>query len=153
LHRAHALTTELGRPAGRFALQAAIAAEHAVARSAEHTNWPRLATLYAILAERYPSPIVQLNRAVGVAMADGPAAGLALVEDLAGTGDVDGYYLLHAVRGDLLDRVGRRDEALAEFERAAGLTANLTEQQLLRDRIARCRAVGADGLPSGRDGR
>jgi len=153
LHRAHALTTELGRPAGRFALQAAIAAEHAVARSAEHTNWPRLATLYAILAERYPSPIVQLNRAVGVAMADGPAAGLALVEDLAGTGDVDGYYLLHAVRGDLLDRVGRRDEALAEFERASGLTANLTEQQLLRDRIARCRAVGADGLPSGRDGR
>jgi predicted RNA polymerase sigma factor len=140
LQRAHTLNTRRGQPPGRFALQAAIAAEHAIARSAEHTNWPRLATLYTILAARYPSPVVRLNQAVAVAMANGPSAGLALVEDVAAGGDVDGSHLLHAVRGDLLARLGRRDEASAEFERAATLTANLIEQRLLRERASQCKA-------------
>ena len=144
LHRAHALNTRLDRAPGRFALQAAIAAEHAIARSVHHTNWSRLARLYGILAARYPSPVVQLNRAVAVAMTDGPGAGLDLVEELAAGGDVDGYYLLHAVRGDLLTRLGRYDEALGEFERASTLTANLTERRLLQERIARGRDDRAD---------
>jgi RNA polymerase sigma factor (sigma-70 family) len=136
LQCAHALNTRRGQPPGRFALQAAIAAEHAVARSAEHTNWPRLATLYTILASRYPSPVVRLNQAVAVAMANGPSAGLALVDEVAAGGGVDGYHLLHAVRGDLLARLGRLDEASAEFEVAATLTANATEQRLLSERAA-----------------
>jgi RNA polymerase sigma factor (sigma-70 family) len=140
LQLAHALNTRRGQPPGRFALQAAIAAEHAIARSAEHTNWPRLATLYTILATRYPSPIVRLNQAVAVAMANGPSAGLALVDDIAASGDVDGYHLLHAVRGDLLARLGRHDEASVEFERAATLTANVIEQRWLRERVSQCKA-------------
>jgi predicted RNA polymerase sigma factor len=138
LRRAHTLNTRLGQPPGRFALQAAIAAEHSIARSAEHTNWTRLATLYTILVRRYPSPVVQLNRAVAVAMARGPSAGLALVEGLAASGDLRSYHLLHAVRGDLLARLGRHDEASAEFEQAATLTANAIEQHLL---TARSRAT------------
>ena len=140
LHQAHALSTRLGRQPGRFALQAAIAAEHALARSPGQTSWRRLAALYAVLAARFPSPVVQLNRAVALAMAEGPDAGLALLEQVATTGDLDGYHLLHAVRGDLLARLGRPGEASAEFERAATLTANTAEQRLLR-----ARAVRGDG--------
>lgn len=144
LQRAHEVSARLGQPPGRFALQAAIAAEHALARSAEHTNWPRLATLYTILAGRFPSPIVQLNRAVALAMAEGPGSGLALVDEVAATGELDGYHLLHAVRGDLLARLDRLDEAVAEFERASTLTANSTEQRLLRERITQCRRRRGD---------
>jgi RNA polymerase sigma factor (sigma-70 family) len=136
LQRAHALSAQHGRPYGRFALQAAIAAEHAIARTPDHTNWPRLARLYAILAARFPSPVVQLNRVVAVGMAAGPAAGLALADELAATGALDGYHLLHAVRADLLTRLGRFDEAEAAFRRAAARTANTAEQRLLQDRAA-----------------
>lgn len=139
LQRAHALNNRSGQPPGRFALQAAIAAEHAIARSSEHTNWQRLARLYTILASRFPSPVVQLNWAVALAMAEGPNAGLTLVEQIAAGGKLDGYHLLPAVRGDLLARLGRLDQASAEFERASTLTANTTEQRLLRDRATRCR--------------
>jgi RNA polymerase sigma factor (sigma-70 family) len=138
LQVAHTLNTGSGQPPGRFALQAAIAAEHAIARSAEHTNWQRLARLYAILATRFPAPVVQLNRAVALAMAEEPSAGLALVEQIAADGKLDGYYLLPAVRGDLLARLGRLDQAAAEFERSSTLTANTTEQRLLRERAKRC---------------
>ena len=93
-----------------------------------------------MLADRFPSPVVQLNRAVALAMAEGPDAGLALLEQVATTGDLDGYHLRHAVRGDLLVRLGRPGEASAEFERAATLTANTAEQRLLR-----ARAVRGDG--------
>lgn len=139
LRHAHTLNARSGQPPGRFALQAAIAAEHAIARSSEQTNWERLAELYAILAARFPSPVVQLNRAVALAMAEGPRAGLALVEEIAAGGKLDSYHLLYAVRGDLLARLGRIDDACAEFERASTLTANTTEQQLLRHRIFQSR--------------
>lgn len=136
LQRAHELNAGPGRPPGRFALQAAIAAEHAIARTPDHTNWTRLARLYAILAARFPSPVVQLNRVVAVGMAAGPGAGLALADELAATGALDGYHLLHAVRADLLTRLGRFDEAEAAFRRAAARTANTAEQRLLQDRAA-----------------
>lgn len=142
LQRAHTLNTRLGNPPGRFALQAAIAAEHAIARTPEHTNWTRLARLYAVLAERFPSPVVQLNRAVAVAMAEGPGRALALLENVADHGQLEHYHLLHAVRGDLLARLDRFDEASTEFGRAAALTANASEQRLLRERAAGCDAKG-----------
>jgi RNA polymerase sigma factor (sigma-70 family) len=128
----------LGGASGRYALQAAIAACHARARTAEETDWARIAALYARLAEVAPSPVVELNRAVAVGMAVGPSAGLALVEALMKEPSLQGYHLLPAVRGDLLEKLGRRDEARAEFERSAALTRNAPERALLRRRAEAC---------------
>ncbi|WP_030453638.1 RNA polymerase sigma factor [Herbidospora cretacea] len=116
---------------GPYALQAAIAACHARAGTAEATDWRRIAGLYDRLAEQVPSPVVELNRAVALAMAYGPAAGLALVDELADEPALRGYHLLPSVRGDLLARLGRDEEARAEFRRAAGLTRNERERALL----------------------
>jgi RNA polymerase sigma factor (sigma-70 family) len=130
----------LGGVRGPYALQAAIAACHARARTAEATDWRRIAELYAALAALTPSPVVELNRAVAVAMAFGPQAGLDLVDALADEPSLRAYHLLPSVRGDLLARLGRHDEARPEFERAAGLTRNARERDLLLDRA---RASGA----------
>jgi RNA polymerase sigma factor (sigma-70 family) len=134
----------LGGAAGPYALQAAIAACHARARTADQTDWARIASLYEVLAEQAPSPIVELNRAVAVGMAEGPAAGLALVDALAAEPALKGYHLLPSVRGDLLAKLGRAAEAKGEFERAATLTRNARERSLLLERAARC----ADALPA-----
>ncbi len=134
LERAEAL----GGALGPYALQAAIAACHARARTAEETDWARIAGLYDALARLTPSPVVELNRAVAVAMAFGPAAGLALVDGLTSQPALQGYHLLPSVRGDLLAKLGRLDEARAEFERAAALTRNARERELLLDRAAAC---------------
>lgn len=120
--------------AGSYALQAAIAACHARARTAEETNWEQIAGLYAELAKLTPSPVVELNRAVAVAMAFGPSAGLELVDALTEEPSLENYHLLSAVRGDLLFKLGRLDEARAEFLRAASLTRNTRERELLLDR-------------------
>jgi RNA polymerase sigma-70 factor, ECF subfamily len=124
----------LGGARGPYALQAAIAACHARARTPEETDWRRIAELYAELAALTPSPVVELNRAVAVAMAFGPQAGLDLVDALADEPSLRAYHLLPSVRGDLLARLGRLDEARPEFERAAGLTRNARERELLLDR-------------------
>ncbi|MCU0688087.1 MAG: RNA polymerase subunit sigma-24 [Polyangiaceae bacterium] len=129
---------QLGGAQGPYALQAAIAACHARARTPAQTDWARIATLYAALARATPSPVVELNRAVALAMAFGPAAGLALVDEIAAEPSLQGYYLLPAVRGDLLARLARHDEARAEFERAAALTRNTRERTLLLARAAAC---------------
>ncbi len=123
---------------GPYALQAAIAACHARAPTAAETDWGRIAALYEELAGLTPSPVVELNRAVAVGMAAGPAAGLEIVDALIAAGSLGDYHLLPAVRADLLAKLGRRDEARAELGRAASLTSNTREQRLLRDR--------ADGL-------
>jgi len=128
----------LGGARGAYALQAAIAACHARARAADETDWPRIAALYAELSRVTPSPVVELNRAVAVAMADGPEAGLRLVDALAGETALAGYHLLPAVRGDLLEKLGRGRDARAEFERAAALTGNAREKTLLLGRAAAC---------------
>ena len=127
---------ELGGALGPYALQAAIAACHARARTAAETDWPRIAALYDALAQLAPSPVVELNRAVAVAMAFGPAAGLELVDALVDEPALRGYHLLPSVRGDLLAKLGRAAEARAEFERAAGLTRNARERELLLSRAA-----------------
>ncbi len=129
---------QLGGAHGPYALQAAIAACHARARVAGDTDWPRIADLYATLAEVAPSPVVALNRAVALGMAFGPAAGLALVDTLVAEPALKRYHLLPAVRGDLLSKLGRADEARAEFERAAALTRNDRERAVLRQRAAGC---------------
>ncbi|MEV6669356.1 RNA polymerase sigma factor [Streptomyces sp. NPDC051162] len=129
---------ELGGAYGPYALQAAIAACHARAHTPEATDWPRIAALYATLAERVPSPVVELNRAVAVTMAEGPEAGLRLVDALSSEPALREYHLLPSVRGDLLFRLGRLAEARAEFERAAGLTRNGRERVLLLQRAAEC---------------
>jgi RNA polymerase sigma factor (sigma-70 family) len=126
----------LGGALGPYALQAAIAACHARARTADATDWHRIAALYAALAQLSPSPVVELNRAVAVAMADGPAAGLALADTLINEPLLKTYHLLPSVRGDLLAKLGRVEEARTEFERAASLTQNARERQLLLDRAA-----------------
>ncbi|HET9768098.1 MAG TPA: RNA polymerase sigma factor [Thermoanaerobaculia bacterium] len=128
----------LGGARGPYALQAAIAACHARARTADQTDWPRIAALYAALAEVTPSPIVELNRAVAVAMAFGPAAGLEIVDGLVSEPTLAGYHLLQSVRGDLLFKLGRLDAARAEFERAAAVTRNARERELLLERAAAC---------------
>jgi RNA polymerase sigma factor (sigma-70 family) len=125
---------------GPYALQAAIAACHGRARTAEETDWPRIAALYDALAELAPSPIVELNRAVALSMAFGPAAGLEVVDALMDEPALKGYHLLPTVRGDLLFKLGRRDEARREFDRAASLTRNTREQALLRARARACAA-------------
>jgi RNA polymerase sigma factor (sigma-70 family) len=126
----------LERAPGPYALQAAIAACHARARTGDETDWARIAALYAALAQLAPSPVVELNRAVAVAMAFGPAAGLKLVDALASDPLLSGYHLLPSVRGDLLAKLGRLDEARAEFMRAAALTRNARERALLLARAA-----------------
>src|SRR5687768_16291591 len=124
-----------GEP-GPYTLQAAIAACHARARTAAETDWQRIAALYSALAQIAPSPVVELNRAVAVGMAFGPAAGLELVDELASEPVLRSYHLLPAVRGDLLEKLGRVDEARAEFERAASLTRNARERTLLVERAS-----------------
>ena len=121
---------------GPYTVQAAIAACHARARSAEETDWKRIAALYNALAGLTPSPVVELNRAVAVSMAFGPEEGLELVESLAGEGALDGYHLLRSVRANLLAKLGRTEEAREEFERAAAMTENARERELLLARAA-----------------
>ena len=125
---------QLGRGSGPYTLQAAIAACHARAHTAEETDWRRIAELYDALLGILPSPVVELNRAVAVGMASGPAAGLELVDALRGEPSLKSYHLLPAVRGDLLEKLGRFEEARAEFERAASLTQNARERTLLLER-------------------
>jgi RNA polymerase sigma factor (sigma-70 family) len=132
LERAEALGGEFGP----YALQAAIAACHARARTAADTDWERIAALYDALSQLAPSPVVELNRAVAVAMAFGPAAGLEIVDALRDEPTLAGYHLLPSVRGDLLARLGRADEARAELKRAAELTRNERERALLLERVA-----------------
>jgi len=128
----------LGGALGPYALQAAIAACHARARTAADTDWARIAALYDALAEVMPSPVVELNRAVAVGMAFGPAAGLALVDALASEPSLSTYHFLPSARGDLLEKLGRAGEARAEFERAAALTQNARERDFLLARAAAC---------------
>ena len=138
LARADALVDAAG-PAGErgpYVLQAAIAAEHARARSIDETDWPRIAGLYEQLARRTGSPVVELNRAVALGRAYGPAAGLALVDQLAELPSMRGYHLVPSVRGDLYERLGRGVEAASEFERAAAMTSNARERALLLRRAA-----------------
>lgn len=136
LARAEAVSTGGGR--GPYVLQAAIAACHAHAHSYEETDWGRIAALYGLLAARTPSPVVELNRAVAVSMAEGAEAGLVLVDALVGEPALRGYHLLPSVRGDLLVRLGRVREARGEFERAASLTRNERERGLLLGRAEEC---------------
>jgi len=128
----------LGGAEGPYALQAAIAACHARARSGAETDWAQIVTLYEALGRLNPSPIIELNRAVAVAMASGPAAGLALVDELLSEPSLKSYHLLPSVRGDFLFKLGRFGEARAEFERAASLAQNARERKLLRDRALGC---------------
>ena len=127
---------ELGGARGPYALQAAIAACHARATTPDETDWSRIAALYDALVEISPSPVVELNRAVAMAMAYGPAAGLELVDELSSNVSLNGYHLLPSVRGDLLAKLGRHDEARVEFARAATLTQNARERDLLLARAA-----------------
>jgi RNA polymerase sigma factor (sigma-70 family) len=136
---------ELGGALGPYALQAAIAACHARARTPDETDWGRIAALYDALAQIAPSPVVELNRAVAVAMAFGPAAGLDLVDELISEPSLQGYHLLASVRGDLLFKLGRFDEARTEFEQAASLTRNAPERRLLLERASAC--GGNNGHP------
>jgi RNA polymerase sigma factor (sigma-70 family) len=129
---------QLAQSRGAYTLQAAIAACHARANVAEQTDWGRIAALYEELARLEPSPIVELNRAVAVSMALGPAAGLEIVDALTSESSLDGYHLLPSVRGDFLKKLGRPVEAQVEFERAASLTRNLRERELLLERAATC---------------
>ena len=129
---------ELGGADGPYALQAAIAACHARARTAEETDWALIVSIYERLARITPSPVVELNRAVAVSMASGPAAGLELVDALTSEPSLKAYHLLPAVRGDLLSKLDRFDEARAEFKRAASLTRNGRERTLLLNRAAQC---------------
>ncbi|HZV91297.1 MAG TPA: RNA polymerase sigma factor [Candidatus Nitrosocosmicus sp.] len=142
LERAEAL----GGADGPYALQGAIAACHARARVADETDWARIAALYGRLAERTPSPVIELNRAVAIGMAQGPAAGLTHLDAIAGEAALRAYHLLPSVRGDLLAKLGRRGEARAEFERAASMTRNERERRLLLDRAATC--ASAEGASS-----
>ena len=134
LERAQAL----GGPPGKYVLQAAIAACHGRARAPEQTDWSRIAALYQTLHDLEPSPVIELNRAVAVSMAEGPAAGLAIIDRLANEPQLAGYHLLPSVRGDFLQKLGRWSEAKLEFERAATLTKNEREKALLAERAAAC---------------
>ncbi|RDV43060.1 RNA polymerase subunit sigma-24 [Leifsonia sp. ku-ls] len=140
LARSDALRTSRRPPVSRgpYALQAAIAACHATAPTADATDWEEIVALYGALAELRPSAVVELNRAVALSMAYGPEAGLEVVDRLAIEGALSSYHLLPSVRADLLLRLGRRDEARQEFERAAAMTSNQRERELLRARAAEC---------------
>jgi RNA polymerase sigma-70 factor (ECF subfamily) len=122
--------------AGPFQIQAAIAGCHATAAAAEQTDWPQIVGLYGQLALLAPSVIVDLNRAVAVGMADGPEAALPLVDAIAGTGQLDGYYLLHATRADLLRRAGRMPEAGESYRKALGLAPTEAERRFLARRLS-----------------
>jgi len=128
----------LGGARGPYAIQAAIAACHAGAVRADDTDWGRIAALYADLAAIDPSPVIELNRAVAISMCSGPVAGLALVEALVDEPALKNYHLLPAVRGDLLKKLGRIEEARSEFERAASITRNAREKNLLLERAREC---------------
>jgi predicted RNA polymerase sigma factor len=130
---------KLGGARGPYTLQAAIAACHARARTGAETDWARIAALYAALAQLMPSPVVELNRGVAIAMAFGPAAGLEIVDELTAEPALANYHLLPSVRGDLLAKLGRFDEARAELQRAASLTRNVRERELLLEKAASCR--------------
>jgi predicted RNA polymerase sigma factor len=134
---------KLGGALGPYALQAAIAACHARALTPEETDWRRIAALYEALATLAPSPVVELNRAVALSMAFGPDAGLQLVDQLTSEPALQGYHLLPSVRGDLLFKLGRFGEARLEFARAAALTRNARERELLLERAAACARNGA----------
>ncbi len=135
----------LGSGTGPFAVQAAIAALHCRAKRAEDTDWPQIVRLYDLLEQLNPSPIVSLNRAVAVAMADGAGAGLTLIDALAAAGDLDGYHLLHAARADLLRRVGSSAEAAKSYERALALVTNDSERRFLERRLREVQAVRGRG--------
>jgi RNA polymerase sigma-70 factor (ECF subfamily) len=139
-----ALTAAVARAlrSGPYLLQAAIAAGHARARHADETDWRAIAGLYAALVAEVPTPVVELNRAVAVAMVDGPAAGLVLVDALGAEGSLDAYHLFHAARADLLRRLGRRDEAAGAYGRALALATNQMERAFLARRLAEVRAAG-----------
>jgi RNA polymerase sigma-70 factor (ECF subfamily) len=139
---------ELGGALGPYTLQAGIAACHARARSAEETDWERMVALYDALSQLNPSAVVDLNRAVAIAMAFGPAEGLQLVDELAAGGALEGYHPLASVRGHLLERLGRLHEARAEYERAASLTQNERERAQLLERAA---ATSSNGAPADRE--
>jgi RNA polymerase sigma-70 factor (ECF subfamily) len=141
LHRSEQVRGPDAASPGPYALQAAIAACHARARAAEETDWTQIAALYAQLARLTPSPVVELNRAVALAMAFGPAAGLEIVDSLVSERFLENYHLLPSVRGDLLKKLGRIDEARAEFERAARLTQNARERDLLIGRANACTTI------------
>jgi RNA polymerase sigma factor (sigma-70 family) len=132
---------KLGRPLGPYALQAAISACHAQALTATETDWTRIAALYEALSRVWPSPIVELNRAVAISMAFGPAYGLQIVDELNAEPSLYGYHLLPSVRGDLLIKLGRADEAHTEFKRAASMTRNERERALLLKRAAECESA------------
>lgn len=140
---------ELVATRGPYSLQAAIAACHTRTFRPEETDWDELVALYTALARATPSPIVELNRAVAVSRATGPAEALALVDILMGTGTLERYHLVYSVRGDLLDRLGRYGEAACEFERAAALATNGQERTLLTDRARASRALSAAGPCTG----
>jgi RNA polymerase sigma-70 factor (ECF subfamily) len=146
LERSESLRT----PYGPYTLQAAIAACHARARTAADTDWKRIAALYDALAQATPSPVIELNRAMATAMAFGPEEGLALVEPLDRSGELAGYHLLPAVRGDLLFKLGRFGEARSEFERAASMTGNRVERDVMLARAAEC-GPGQDSSPAPRN--
>jgi RNA polymerase sigma-70 factor (ECF subfamily) len=133
----------LGREAGPFALQAAISAVHCRAKRAEDTDWPQIVRLYDFLERVQPSPIVSLNRAVAVAMVNGPQPGLALIDELAVTGELDGYHLLHAARADLLRRVGSKVEAAESYGRALALVTNDSERRFLQRRLREVQPLDA----------
>jgi RNA polymerase sigma factor (sigma-70 family) len=139
---------KLGGARGPYALEAAITACHARARTPAETDWAQIVRLYTELARLAPSPVVELNRAVAVGMAFGPQAGLDLIDALTAEPSLEGYHLLPAVRGDLLAKLGRRDEARADFERAAALTRNVRERALLLERARAC--AGAPTTPEPR---
>ncbi|MEO6116087.1 MAG: sigma-70 family RNA polymerase sigma factor, partial [Pseudolysinimonas sp.] len=139
LNRAIGMLVESDEAPGPYYLQAAIAARHASAASYAATDFARIVSLYELLAVTAPSPVVELNRAVAIAMASGPAAGLELVERLSADGDLDNFYLLHATRADLLRRLGRANEALPHYERAHDLAPSPAERRYLRQRMAQLR--------------
>jgi RNA polymerase sigma-70 factor, ECF subfamily len=132
------LAEQLHNPLGPYTLQAAISACHARAKQASDTDWARIVALYDALVELTQSPVVELNRAVAVAMAFGPAAGLELIDDLANEHALQGYHLVPAARGDLLQKLGRMKEARTEFERAAFMATNKREKALLLARSKKC---------------
>jgi RNA polymerase sigma factor (sigma-70 family) len=147
LARAERRLAQMGAVARPYVLQAAIAACHGRARTAQDTDWRRIAILYGLLAEQTGSPVIELNRAVAVAMSSGPEAGLELVDRLAREPSLERYHHLPSVRGDLLERLGRLDEARVEFERAAELTENDRERQALRRRAAACAVADGSARP------
>ena len=141
-HIAEALTLvdeALGGAPGPYALEAAIAAEHCKATRPEDTNWPRIVVFYDLLQQLLPSPVVALNRAVAVAMARGPRAGLALIDELAASGELDYYHLLHAARADMLRRLGANNEAAEDYELALNLATNDSERRFLERRLREVR--------------